>query len=29
LKNDKIVLFIQRLVDGDFALGAMPLSWHK
>jgi hypothetical protein len=29
LKNTRKILFIQQLVDTDFALGAWRLSWHK
>jgi hypothetical protein len=29
LKESQKIPFIQYLVGADFALGAMPLSWHK
>jgi hypothetical protein len=29
LKNSQKLPFIQQLVDTDFALGALRLSWHK
>jgi hypothetical protein len=29
LKKGQKSLFIQHVADGDFALGAIHLSWHK
>jgi hypothetical protein len=29
LKDEQKTLSIQQVVDGDFALGAIGLSWHK